>query len=281
MKFFQKAVLGALILSITACSAPTETTKIVLQKADETMILKSGSLVSPYTFEETVETVYDTAPIKTVLKDMDSKRTGYAWLISKVSDGTHAYVTSTIRSTYDTKGNLLTSESVPESEIYTEATPTIYQYGAKVTKGAYFLARVITKYGYDCAGCNIALDGTAGTSADIRVKDLSVRQSDGSWKDGITYDGYYIVAADKAFPHCTILEISNHTFNGMGLESGVPFRALVLDRGSAITTNKLDLYVGSENRINVVTSGRTSKTKVTVVGFLKFARNSQGQRVCR
>ena len=281
MKLFQKAVLSGIILSLSACSTPTETTKIVLQKADETTILQSGSLISPYNFEETTETVYDSAPIKTVLKKADASRTGYDWLISKVSEGTPASITSTIRSTYDTKGNLLTTETVPGSEVTSEAVPTIYQYGAHVKKNAYFLARRITRYGYDCNGCGIALDGTANTSADIRVRDMSVRQSDGTWKDGITYDGYYIVAADRAFPNCTVLEISNHTFNGMGLTSGVPFKALVLDRGSAITTNTLDLYVGSESRVNVVTAGRTAKTKVTVVGFLKWTKNSLGQRVCK
>ena len=148
-------------------------------------------------------------------------------------------------------------------------------------KDAYFNARIITKYGFDCTGCGIGLDGAAGTSAGIRLNGTSIRQSNGTWLDGITYDGYYVVAADKAFPNCTILEISNHTFNGMGLTAGVPFKALVVDRGGAITTNKLDLFVGSEKNINVVTNKRTSNTKVTVVGFLKWSKNGLGERICK
>ena len=276
----KKAMLAGLLLFLAACAQTTESTHIVLQKADENTVL-SAAIVSPFTFEESVETTYDKTTIKTVLNPMDKTRTGYSWLISKVSDGSVGYTETRYRSTFDSEGELLSKEYIPNSEVYTDGKPTIYQYGATVKKDAYFKARVITKYGYDCVGCYIGLDGAAGTSAGIRLNGTSVRQSNGTWLDGITYDGYYIVAADKAFPNCTILEISNHTFSGMGLTSGVPFLALVVDRGSAITTNKLDLFVGSEKNINVVTNKRTADSKVTVVGFLKWTKNGLGERICK
>lgn len=276
----KKAWFAGILLFLAACTQTTESTHIVLQKADENTIL-SAALVSPFTFEESVETTYDKTTIKTVLNPMDNTRTGYSWLISKVSEGSVGYTETRFRSTYDSEGNLLSKEYIPNSEVYYDGKPTIYQYGSTVQKGAYFNARSITKYGYDCVGCYIGLDGAAGTSAGIRLNGTSIRQSNGTWLDGITYDGYYIVAADKAFPNCTILEISNHTFSGMGLTSGVPFLALVVDRGSAITTNKLDLFVGSEKNINVVTNKRTANSKVTVVGFLKWTKNGLGERICK
>ncbi len=276
----KKVWFAGIILFLAACTQTTESTHIVLQRADENTIL-SAAIVSPFTFEESVETTYDKTTIKTVLNPMDNTRTGYSWLISKVSEGSVGYTETRYRSTYDSEGNLLSKEYIPDSEVYYDGKPTIYQYGAKVEKGAYFNARSITKYGYDCTGCYIGLDGAAGTSAGIRLNGTSIRQSNGTWLDGITYDGYYVVAADKAFPNCTILEISNHTFSGMGLSPDVPFKALVVDRGSAITTNKLDLFVGSEKNINVVTNKRTANSKVTVVGFLKWTKNGLGERICK
>lgn len=276
----KKAWLLGMIFFLTACTQTTESTTIVLQKSEGTAIL-SASNVSPFTFEESVETTFDKTPIETVLKPMDASRTGHSWLISKVSDGSYGYTETRYRSTYDREGNLLSKEFIPDSEVYIEGKPTVYQYGARVVKNAYFKARRITKYGFDCVGCGIGLDGAAGTSAGIRLNGTSVRQSDGTWREGITYDGYYVLAADRAFPNCTVLEISNHTFSGMGLTPGVAFKGIVVDRGGAITTNKLDLFAGTERNINVVTNKRTANTKVTVVNFLKWTRNAAGERVCR
>jgi len=269
------------MIALTACSAPAEKKEIILQQATEVTTLRSDSVVSPYMFEESVETVFDAVAPQTILKEMDSTRTGFSWMISKVKDGIPASVTTTVRSTYDTNGNLLVEESVPGSEVYSDSQPEVYQYGANIKVGAYMLTSVITKYGYDCVGCEIKFDGAADTYSSVRVRNLEVRQADGTWKDGITYEGYYIFAADRAFPICTVVEVTNHTFNGMGLVSGEPFKAIVLDRGSAIKTTHLDLYVGSERNINVVKNTRTSRTKITVIDFLKWTRNSLGQQVCK
>ena len=269
-----------IVISLAACAQTTETTQIVLQQSDDSPSL-NAMRVQPFSFEETVEIEFNQTPPKIVIQAATSERTGYPWLISKVREGAYGYTETTYRTTYDYEGKVLAKDDVPYSTQAVNEVPEIHQYGAKVERGAYFLARRITRYGYDCVGCVIALDGTSGTSASIRLNATHVRQSDGTWKEGITFDGYYIVAADRAFPHCTILEISNHPFSGAGLVPGVPFRALVLDRGSAITTNTLDLFTGTERSPSVKETRRTANSKVTVVGFLRFTRNNQGQRTCQ
>lgn len=280
MKICRKVALVGLILSLIACSRTTETTEFVYQITDQVQLLSAAD-ASPYVFEESIETVVDTTPIKTIIKDMDSSRTGYSWILSQVQEGTHGYTDISYRSIYDSEGELLSKEEIPGSEVYTEGTPNIHQYGARATVGAYFTTRQITRYGYDCVGCGVTDDDTAGTSAGVRLSGTSVRQADGTWKEGITYEGYYIVAADKALPLCTVIEISNHNFSGEGLEPKVPFKAIVLDRGGAITTNKLDLFIGSERNMSRVTGGRNSNAKVTIVDSLRWTRNSSGERICR
>ena len=103
----------------------------------------------------------------------------------------------------------------------------------------------ITTYGVNCTGC-YHNNGFGGTSSGVKVSwNPSVRQKDGTWKTGITYEGYYIVAANSSIPLGSIIEISNLGFNGYGLGEGQTFYAMVLDRG-AMTLNHLDLFVGGE-----------------------------------
>lgn len=277
----KRILMSAFLLSLSACSRPIESEEIVLVKAQDSVFLRNDTLIEPYTFTQEQVTSVDTKLIPTILKEMDSSRTGYSWLISKVSDGKPGYTTSDVRNTFDTKGELLSTENIPGSEIYTDVTPTIYQYGANVSVGAYFYTSIITRYGYDCVGCNIGVDGAANTAADIKVRNTEVRQADGFFEDGITYEGYYIVAADRAFPFCTVLEIENKNMSGRGLVPSVPFKAIVLDRGGAIKTTHLDLYAGSEKNLSVISTGRTSGLKVTVVDFLTWTRNAYGQRICK
>lgn len=102
----------------------------------------------------------------------------------------------------------------------------------------------ITTYGVDCYGCYNE-NGFGGTAGGIKVSTDAVKQSDGTWKQGITYDGYYIVATNQSIPFGTIVEVSNHGYLGYGLQPGVPFQAIVMDRG-AMGVNHIDLFVGSE-----------------------------------
>ena len=274
-----KRLLGlSALLFLSSCASP-KSNDIVLQNSTDNIFLSNSSTV-PYKIVETTE--YEFVADQTVIElPFTSGRSGYSWLLSKISSGSPAQIAVNYRITYDLDGNVLSKVKVPGSETLIKAIPASYQYGAKVAKGAYFYARTISRYGFDCVGCGAAGATTATMASMLQVSGTAVRQSNGTWKQGITYDGYYLVAADKAFPLCTVLEISNHHFSGSGIEEGVPFRVLVADRGGAITTNRLDFFIGSENYLDTVIHNANSKgTKVTVVGFLKWKRNSLGQMTC-
>lgn len=125
-----------------------------------------------------------------------------------------------------------------------------------------------TLYGVDCYGCNVREDGTGNTAIGVMLNpNLGVMQSDGTWKEGLTYDGYYIVAADPSIPFYSIIEISNHGLSGMGFSPDVPIQAMVLDRGGGIKGAHLDLYIGSETFIgNISISGSQPVAKVLRYG---------------
>ena len=115
-----------------------------------------------------------------------------------------------------------------------------------------------TLYGVDCYGCNVRDDGTGNTATGVLLNpNIGVLQSNGSWLPGITYDGYYIIAADRSIPFYSIVEISNHGLSGMGFSPDVPIRAIVLDRGGAIAGAHIDLYIGSETYINQIHKAST------------------------
>lgn len=107
----------------------------------------------------------------------------------------------------------------------------------------------ITTYGVDCYGCYNE-NGFGGTAGGVRVSTNAVQQSNGTWVEGITYDGYYIVATNRSVPFGTIVEVSNHGYSGYGLQPGVSFQAIVMDRG-AMGVNHIDLFVGSEKQNNM------------------------------
>ena len=150
-----------------------------------------------------------------------------------------------------------TFEQVKEEVI--EAEPVASQAESTFAK--------ITIYGVDCNGCYNE-NGFGGTAGGVKVStNPSVLQSNGTWQTGITYDGYYIVAANSSIPMGSIIEISNHGFNGYGLVEGQPFYAMVLDRG-AMTLNHLDLFVGSEANYALTINGSYTPTmKVIRYGY--------------
>lgn len=149
---------------------------------------------------------------------------------------------------------------------------------AVLKAGSFFVSERSTVYGADCTGCTLN-DGIAQTSAQIEVTTESVRQSDGKWKMGITYDGYYLIAADAAFPMCTVVRISEHSYSGAGLVPDEPFLALVVDRGSMITENTIDLFAGSEQQTQV-THTNLSGAVIEVIGFLNYQKDEQGRMKC-
>ncbi len=236
--------------------------------------------ILPYRVEQEVVETFLSNPKVEVVDPETYPTGGISWLISLTSEGTPAYQYDTYEITYNSNDEVISKSFVPFSTWIKESTPKTYSYGSLVKKGAYFTCKNATSYGVDCKGCGGEDDGYGGTSAGIQMSTTAVRQSDGSWVDGITYDGYYIVATDKAIPLCTIVEISNHKWSGQGLEPGVTFKAVVLDRGGAIKGTDIDLYTGSEAN-PTVKNGKRSGLRVEIIGFAKWTKNSQGQRICK
>lgn len=272
----KKIILVFLVISLSACSwGIEEDKKVVLQtlsSEDVTLTSEDGFIM-----EEVVESTVLAKQVS-VVKPATASRTGIPWLISKISEGSPKVQSTTYRITYDGLGNVLSKIAVPGSTVTKEAVPTIWMYGAKVAKGAYFNAG-FSRYGADCGGCQPYADGTAGTASGIRVSTTAVRQSDGTWKDGITFSGYYLVASSSSLPMCTILEITKHTYSGMGLIPGKPFKVMIVDRG--VSGSLLDLFVGSEKNLNAVRMIGKHAPVATIVGFAKWTRNSLGQRICK
>lgn len=176
---------------------------------------------------------------------------GISWIASKVQEASAKKTKIILEQEVDRFGNIIKETFQGKEEV--EATPTIMQYGGSVSVGSTFQPR-LTSYGADCVGC-----GT-GTAAGVKLTTDEVRQSDGSWKSGITYDGYYIVAADATIPMYSILKISNHGYSGKGMDPNEPIYAMVLDRGGGVKGAHLDFFVGSEAESGSVYSGNRSAT---------------------
>lgn len=125
-----------------------------------------------------------------------------------------------------------------------------------------------TLYGVDCYGCNVNAEGTGHTATGIALNpSIGVLQSDGTWASGITYDGYYIIATDGSIPFYSIVEISNHGLSGMGFSPDQPIQAIVLDRGGGVSGDHIDLYIGSETNVNLIsTNGSQPVAKVLRYG---------------
>ena len=149
---------------------------------------------------------------------------------------------------------------------------------AAVQVGSFFVSQRSTVYGADCVGCPFD-DGIGSTSAQIEISVDSVRQSDGTWKRGVIYDGYYLVASDSSLPLCTVLKVSSHTYEGSGIKKGVPFYALVVDRGSMIQNNCIDLFAGSENE-PLITHEILEGAVIEIMGFLNYEKDESGRMRC-
>lgn len=87
----------------------------------------------------------------------------------------------------------------------------------------------ITGYGPDCYGCT----GSGNTASGYNIKNTMYYQD-------TTYGQLRILAADRSIPIGTIIRVS-------GLKVyDVPFLAIVLDRGGAITGTHMDLAFTTE-----------------------------------
>lgn len=149
---------------------------------------------------------------------------------------------------------------------------------AAVQVGSFFVSKRSTVYGADCEGCPFK-DGIGSTSSQIEITTDSVRQSDGTWKYGVTYDGYYLAAADSELPLCTVLRVSSHSYEGSGIRKGVPFYALVVDRGSAIQNNCIDLFAGTEDE-PLITHDTLEGAVIEIIDFLSYVKDESGRMRC-
>ena len=276
-----KLIVSLLILSLVGCTNRMENdTKIVFQTLSDQILTRNSlfSTVQPFTFETVVEETV-LAKQKTIYQDPADTSDGLYWIANKVSNGSPKKELNYYRLTYDMFGNLLSKTLIPESTEIVEAEPTIYEYYGDPETGSVFFPTKIWRYGSNCSGCYPDANGYAGTSSGIALGLHSVRQADGTWEDGITYEGYYILASSSKLPLCAVVEVSNHSFSGEGLTPGVTFKAIIADRG--VPENTLDLFIGDEDNLGLVrmTNSR-QRPKVTIIGFGTPTKNSSGQRIC-
>lgn len=104
----------------------------------------------------------------------------------------------------------------------------IIQVGQKVIST---IVGSMTGYGPDCAGCS----GRVGAGQDVRNGNI--------YYEDKTYGKVRIIAADAKYPYGTIMRISNSRV------LGEPTLAVVMDRGSAIKGDKIDLLFESEDSV--------------------------------
>jgi len=229
------------------------------------------------------EYILSEEPTTTTVINNDLAKGEKSWLTNYQSDGSWGLDHKLYQLEFDNfTDKPIDYKLVKETKNVIAMVPNTYVKGAKVETGAFFKPK-FSRYGVNCRGCTGEKRGygnfAVGISADVKK---GVRQFDGKFKKGVTFEGYYIVAADRSIPLCTVLEISNHNFKGGGLTPGEPFYAVVLDRGGAIKQNRLDFYIGDERYYNDVIkySGRRSPI-ATIIEFGKRRSDGAGRRSCK
>jgi hypothetical protein len=268
-----------LVIVLTSCTSSRVESDVDSQIVLQTLTPANSTLRQPYQIEEVTEEVKLANP-KTVYKQGPIASGGVSWLAAKVDNGTPKLERVRYMLAYDQFGNLLSKVLIPGSVELIPSSPIVYQYGARPQRGAMFFPSRITRYGADCGGCRPNENGESLTASGVGVSsNTAVRQMDGTWQDGILYEGYYVLASSSSLPLCTIVEISNHKFSGMGLKPNVPFKAIILDRG--VSGRKLDLFVGTETNLSVVRETSKMYPRATIIGFAKYTKNSMGQRICK
>ncbi len=109
----------------------------------------------------------------------------------------------------------------------------------------------LTAYGPDCRGC----DGRGYTAQGYNIIENSIYYEDE------TFGTLRIVAADRKFYFGTVVRISGVNF------FQEPFLAIVLDRGGAITGNKMDLAFETEKNPDVFEVGISRNVKYEVLRY--------------
>ena len=127
-----------------------------------------------------------------------------------------------------------------------------------------------TRYGFDCYGCRIYEGGYSKSAGGIKFGDNIVQQSNGAWQEGLTYDGYYIVATSSNLPLHSIIKINKHPFSGSGITANQPFYAIVGDRG--VGHGVLDLFIGSEKNINRISQRGNPRNANIQAEVIRYGR---------
>ena len=267
-----------LVFSLLSLMIPKKE-KVITTMQTYSLSRSEEDLVLPYKIEQEMIETFLSEPKSQVIDPGVYPENGVSWLIGLTDEGSPKMQYETHETIYNAQGEAVSRFLIPYSTWIKEESPKTYSYGAPVEIGSYFVSARATSYGVDCVGCG-GEDGFGGTAVGIQMSLTSVRQSDGTWKEGITYDGYYLIATDKNIPFCTIVEISKHRWNGKGLVAGESFQALVVDRGGAIKNSNIDLFTGSEANSGV-TNGTRRGVHVEIIGFGKRTRNSLGERICQ
>lgn len=270
---FTNSVLCLLLLC--SCTAEAEelteedtqevTQSVLLAHRDISTISTTEGIVVEREAESTVlstqKTIYQTA--------QSISGNQISWLAAETNAGSPEMEIKYYDVTYSNDGEVLSKTYVLGADEHISATPRVLTYGATMAVNTYFRPS-FSRYGLDCAGCKGEYTKSGNTGLGIKLDGtLGVQQADGTWKEGITWEGYYIVAASPEIPYCSILEISNHNYSGAGLSPNQPFYAIVLDRGGAIKNNRLDFYIGLEGNLNKnvkVVSKRTPIAKIIRLG---------------
>lgn len=261
------------LLFLSGCAFNQTEENIVLQIAASDSVKKEVKNNNQSQYQQVYETkeeeIAGTRINKVVYKEAEGNN-GISWLAAKIQDAQNARQEVELIHTVDQFGEKISTITVPGSKKLTPAQPTIYQYGAQLQVGAVYSPGFTTRYGYDCGGCSVTADDFSGTASGIKLGADRVRQANGQWKDGYTYEGYHIVATSSAIPLFSILKISNHPFSGGGITAGQPFYAIVGDRG--VSGSSIDLFAGSEKNLNVISQSRSPRNSNMRVEIVRIGK---------
>ena len=182
--------------------------------------------------------------VKTEKIPYTTKKVGSGtWSVTVTQEGQNGKVKRTYLVNYSNGKEI--SRTVVKEKIIKEPVEKIIKYGG-IEKGTKFSGR-LTTFGGDCTGCG----GSSASGVKLSAKN-GVNNTDSPF---LMYRGqkYYCLAADRSIPFGTVIKITNHNLNLPSTIYGI-----VVDRGGAITGNKIDIFKGSERGGRTYFSGSTS-----------------------
>lgn len=214
---------------------------------DKDYVVQQDDFIEITRVETKTITEQEEIPFSTVTKGSSG------WTKTVVQEGENGIVEKTYLVTY--ANGKETGRKVIKEEIIKEPINKVIRYGG-ISEGTTFTGR-LTIYGGDCEGCG----GTSSSG----VKLSSTSGVNNSNSPYLTYNGkkYYCLAADRSIPFGTIIKITNHNLNTDSTIYGI-----VVDRGGAITGNKVDIFNGSEGSgVKYFSGGTSYNTQFEIVSL--------------